>query len=110
MLKETVENIAGKSLNKTAGKEAVLVLAEARSETEVERIWPFWVKNRNLEGMECPLVWYAKDFEEYAILSHKEEEAVAARDANRSAIAANQAKVEESKTAVADWREALAGC
>jgi len=61
----------GKTLNKNAGRKELLALAEQKGDECTETVWAHWIKTRNLEGMECPLVHFVNEFEETGALMQR---------------------------------------
>jgi len=55
------------------GKSKILDLSKKHGEETVERRWDRWLEERNLEGLNCPLIAFADEFDLVGTAMEKEE-------------------------------------
>jgi hypothetical protein len=81
-----------------AGKPKILDLSNKHGEETVERVWDHWLNERNLEGLDCPLIAFADEFSFVLDAMQKEESYYQVRRLNAEA---------EMEAKVTDWCELL---
>jgi len=80
------------------GKQKVLDLGKTHGEEEVERRWDRWLEERNLEGLNCPLIGFADEFDFVGDAMEKEESYAQMRRLNTQA---------DTEAEVIAWSELL---
>jgi len=93
----------GNRLNRKAGSEKLLALAELIGTEQIEAVWESWLKTRNLEGMECPLVHFVNEFAETEALMQKVVEDARVEADCKAAISDNARRAKQSEILKTDW-------
>src|SRR6266849_86397 len=91
------KEVRKENLSKAGWKKVQALLADGDT---IVRVWAYWIKNRNLDGLLHPLIMFVEEFPETlaALQEHNQRQ---------TAKAANARQVEESAKTCAHWRENL---
>ncbi len=96
--------VTGKFLNI---RDDLLSLAAEVGDDQVDGKWEPWLRNRNLENMECPLVFFVREFSSIQALVKKQaDDAQAAKDKKEGRTKVRR-EVEKSERDRKVWREGL---